>query len=211
MNRMRSGSHTIAGAFVFLLLGVFALFSVLLVLLCAGAYNRASEAASRNNQERIPAAYLRTMVRGHDERGAIRTEKLSGILREDEDSGETYIEAIAADALVLEDEAAVTRLFVHDGWLYECSEPKEEDAPADGGEDELLFLEDGEDDASLSEKAELPEGVCQGSCMQGVTEAEAMEAEVQGSLLTIRLQADGKWTELACVLHAAAAQGAEGQ
>ena len=132
MIKLRSDSHTIAGAFVFLLLGLFALFSVMLVLLCAGAYNRVAAAGERNNQTRISPAYLRTMVRGHDFQGGIRTEKLTGILREDEDTGETSVEPVELDALVLDDADAVTRLFVYEGWLYECSEPRDEETDEDG-------------------------------------------------------------------------------
>lgn len=178
MNRMRSGSHTIAGAFVFLLLGIFALFSVILVLLSAGAYNRVTEASERNNQARIAPSYLRTMVRGHDVTDGIRTEHLAGILREDEDSGETSVEQVALDALVLDDEAAITRLFVYDGWLYECSEPKDEEP-----------------------EEEIPADVCLGSCMSPVTEADEMVTELKDGLLILRLRTNDQWTELACVLH----------
>ena len=188
MIKLRSDSHTIAGAFVFLLLGLFALFSVMLVLLCAGAYNRVAAAGERNNQTRISPAYLRTMVRGHDFQGGIRTEKLTGILREDEDTGETSVEPVELDALVLDDADAVTRLFVYEGWLYECSEPRDEETDVDG------FAE---------ETASLTEGVCQAACMQPVTEAEAMEAELKDGLLVFRLQANGQWTEVACALHTA--------
>ena len=188
MRKSYSGSHTIAGAFVFLLLGFFALFSVILVLLCAGAYNRTVDAAEENNQSRIVPAYLRTMVRGHDAQNAIRTERLTGILREDEDTGETFIEPVELDALVLDDDAAMTRLFVYNGWLYECSELKDEE------EEDPEFLD--------AEADEGEEGVCLGACMSPVIEAEAMETEMKDQLLVFRLRMDGKWTELACALHA---------
>ncbi len=201
MIRQRAGSHTIAGAFVFLLLGVFAIFSVLMVLLCAGAYNRTTDHAEANNQAHIAPAYLRTMLRGHDEAGGIRIEHLTGIQHEDEDTGEIWVEPVDLDALILEDEDAVTRLFVYQGWLYECSEPKEEESWS--GEDfdfaeEDLLAEETETDGSGA-----AEGVCPESAMQPVSEADGMETELEGGLLIIRLLNSGAWSELTCALHAA--------
>ena len=197
MKKMRSGSHTIAGAFVFLLLGVFAVFSVLMVLLCVGGYNRTAGGAERHNRERIAPSYLRTMVRGHDETGGIRLERIKGIRTEDEDTGEETVEPVDLDAVVLDDEEAATRIFVHNGWLYECSEPKEEEDFGDSAD-----FSDGEAEDAGPEEIPDEEGICPESRMEPVCEAEEMTAEMSEGTLTVRLKVDGLWTELVCALHA---------
>lgn len=199
MSKRQSGSHAISGAFVFLLLGVFAVFATVMVLLGVGAYNHTTDSAAEHNAARVAPAYLRTMVRGHDGDGGVRAERLTGIQREDEDTGETSIEAVDLSAVVLDDEEAVTRMFVYDGWLYECSEPKDDFFDPD--EDDW----GGEDDAFDDEEEEppLPEGVCRGYRMQPVCEAEGMEAQALEGLLMIRLKSGGAWSEIACALHGA--------
>ncbi len=207
MSRPKVGSHTISGAFVFLLLGVFALSAVVMVLLGAGAYNRTVDAAAAHNELRIGPSYLRTMVRGHDETGGIRTERLTGILRQEEETGDVHTEPVDLDAIVLEDVEAVTRLFVYEGMLYECSEPLDEEEWT-GEED--VFSDDGDaffDDAEVSfaeddTQTAPEEGICDGARMQPVCAAEAMQAERTGNLLTIRLQEGGAWHTLSCALHA---------
>ena len=200
MSRPKVGSHTISGAFVFLLLGVFALSAVVMVLLGAGAYNRTVDAAAAHNELRIGPSYLRTMVRGHDETGGIRTERLTGILRQDEETGDVHTEPVDLDAIVLEDGEAVTRLFVYEGMLYECSEPLDEEEWTEGedafSDDEETFFDEGDGQTAPDE------GICDGARMQPVCEAEAMQAEQTGNLLTIRLQEGGAWHTLSCALHA---------
>ena len=200
MSRPKAGSHAISGAFVFLLLGVFALSAVVMVLLGAGAYNRTVDAAAAHNEVRIGPSYLRTMVRGHDETGGIRTERLTGILRQDEETGDVHTEPVDLDAIVLEDGEAVTRLFVYEGMLYECSEPLDEEEWTEGedafSDDEETFFDEGDAQTAPDE------GICDGARMQPVCEAEAMQAERTGNLLTIRLQEGGAWHTLSCALHA---------
>ena len=67
MRRQKAGSHAISGVFVFLLLGLFAIFAVVMVLLGAGAYSRTTENAEAHNGQRVAPSYIRTMIRGHDE------------------------------------------------------------------------------------------------------------------------------------------------
>lgn len=208
MNRQKAGSHAISGAFVFLLLGLFAVFAVLMVLLGAGAYSRTSESATAHNMQRVAPSYIRTMIRGHDEEGGVHTERLKGILRENEDTGETWTEQVDLDAIVLTDETAVTRLFVYDGWLYECTEVTSE--PDIGAEDpdvvlfldeeELLFEEPAPEEGTAEEPGFTP-GICDGSCMQQVCQADAMTVERTGGLLTIRLKSGETWHTLDCALH----------
>ena len=54
--------------FVFLLLGLFAVFGTVLTLLGAKAYNEAAARTGIHNSARISSAYIRTMLRADDER-----------------------------------------------------------------------------------------------------------------------------------------------
>ena len=71
--------HSVSGTFVFLLLGVFALFSMLLVLLGAQAYRSGVEQTTSNGQARVLQAFVRNAVRADDADGVIRVEEIDGI------------------------------------------------------------------------------------------------------------------------------------
>ena len=64
---MKTKSHSISGAFVFTLLGAFAVFSMLLVVLGAQAYRTTVDGASAHTRKRIAAAFVRNAVRAQDE------------------------------------------------------------------------------------------------------------------------------------------------
>ncbi len=122
MNKTSQPSHAISGVFVFLLLGVFAVFSTVMVLLGAGSYKGISEKTAANNNGRIIASYVRAMVRSLDETGTVLAEDVDGI---------------PTVALVYEDEEGVyyTRIYVYDGMLRERLYSAEEDfAPERGNE-----------------------------------------------------------------------------
>lgn len=76
---MKTKSHSISGAFVFMLLGVFAVFSMLLVVLGAQAYRTTVDGAAAHTQKRIVTAFVRNAVRAQDERGAITVEEHDGL------------------------------------------------------------------------------------------------------------------------------------
>ena len=76
---MKTKSHSISGAFVFMLLGAFAVFSMLLVVLGAQAYRTTVDGASAHTRKRIAAAFVRNAVRAQDERGAIAVEDRDGL------------------------------------------------------------------------------------------------------------------------------------
>ena len=59
-------SHSVAGAFVFLLLGVFAVFSTMLVVVGAQAYRSMTDASAQHNTARILHAYMLNNVRADD-------------------------------------------------------------------------------------------------------------------------------------------------
>ena len=102
----KQSSHTISGVFVFMLLGIFAVFSTVMVLLGARAYKGAADRLVEHNAQRVSAAYVRSMVRANDDAGALSVEEVDDILtltlRSNFD-GDEY----------------VTRLYVYDGMLRE--------------------------------------------------------------------------------------------
>ena len=115
-------SHPISGAFVFLLLGIFALLATAAVLFGARAYRSVSARAEEHGRERIAASYLRSMLRAGDSEnaGAVRIDDVSGIpcltLEADYD-GDVY----------------VTRIYVYEKNLCEWFAGEDmEFAPEDG-------------------------------------------------------------------------------
>ena len=72
-------SHAISGVFVFLLLGIFAVFSTVMVLLGARTYKATSERTQEHNENRVAGAYVRSMVRADDGRDALALEDFGGV------------------------------------------------------------------------------------------------------------------------------------
>ena len=79
MKRTTPSSHAISGVFVFLLLGIFAVFSTVMVLLSARAYKGAADRLADHNAARIAPAYLRSMVRADDEKDVVFVEEKAGV------------------------------------------------------------------------------------------------------------------------------------
>ena len=106
MKKDMQPSHAISGVFVFLLLGIFAVFSTVMVLMGARAYRNTAGNLERHNALRIAPAYVRSMVRADDGQGAVTVEEIGGVtavtLRNEYD-GDAY----------------VTRIYCYDGFLYE--------------------------------------------------------------------------------------------
>ncbi len=90
----RTINHSMHGVFVFVLLGMFAVVSTLIVLLGAQMYRNTVDRAASNNEDRVLAAYVRSMVRAEDADRAVTVEPQNGIttlaLREDLD-GTPYV------------------------------------------------------------------------------------------------------------------------
>ena len=107
MTNTSHAKHSVSGLFVFLLLGLFALFSTVMVLLGARAYKNITQKQAVHNAERIAPAYLRSMIRAADESGIFRISSLNE----------------EADMLVIEqiydDEPVTTYVYCHDGILRE--------------------------------------------------------------------------------------------
>ena len=123
--KQKLSSHAVSSLFVFLLLGVFAVFSTVMVLLGVKAYRGAVERTEAHNASRISSAYIRSMLRSDDEAGAFSSESCEGIV------GEPGAEqAVTVDTLTLRNdygEAYITRIYVYDGflreWFTRASEP----------------------------------------------------------------------------------------
>lgn len=120
MSRKNPPSHAISGVFVFLVLGIFAVFSTVMVLLGARAYKSTADRAAEHNADRIGMAYVRSMVRGNDEDQCIRVETVNGV-------------PTISMRNVYDGDAYVTRLYVYDGMLREWfTEESEEFIPENG-------------------------------------------------------------------------------
>ena len=102
---MGKNNHAISGVFVFLLLGIFAIFSTIMVVMGAKAYRGMVEKADVHNSIRVASSYIRTMLRSNDETGVLRVEDVNGIqtITMENDYGDIY----------------VTRIYLYDGQLRE--------------------------------------------------------------------------------------------
>ena len=122
MRKYTPSSHAISGVFVFLLLGIFAVFSTVMVLLGARAYKGTVDRLSEHNAMRIAPAYVRSMVRSDDGNGVLKVEDEAGmpvISLLNEYDGEQY----------------VTRIYCYDGALREWfTEANADFVPEDGEE-----------------------------------------------------------------------------
>jgi hypothetical protein len=82
------------GVFVFVLLGLFAVMSTLMVLLGAQMYRNTVDHSTANNEDRVLSAYVRSMIRAEDTSDAMVIGEYDGVkalaMREDLD-GETYV------------------------------------------------------------------------------------------------------------------------
>ena len=78
MKRKGSG-HAISGTFVFMLLGVFAVISTLLVLLCAQAYRNTVDQTAAHRDKRIIQSFIRNTLRAEDQQGAFGVAEVDGI------------------------------------------------------------------------------------------------------------------------------------
>ena len=102
--RRKGTSHAISGAFVFLLLGVFAVISTLLVLLCAQAYRNTVDQTGLHRDERIIQSFIRNTLRGED------TENAFGVADKDGVSTLTILNDFG-------DEKYIRYLYCYDGML----------------------------------------------------------------------------------------------
>ena len=119
--RKNAPSHTISGVFVFLLLGIFAVFSTVMVLLGARAYRNIAEQADGHNAARLSTAYVRSMIRSDDEENAVAPEDVNGI-------------RTITMRNVYDEEEYITRIYVYDGMLREWFASADLDFEPENGE-----------------------------------------------------------------------------
>lgn len=113
--------HGISGLFVFLLLGVFGMLSVLMVLFGAQVYRGIVERSEAHGEARVLPAVVRGMVRSGDSAGAVQ------IMTE----GDTEVLAIFAE---YDGEMYVTRLYAWDGMLFSSFTGTENEFDPEDGE-----------------------------------------------------------------------------
>lgn len=118
---IKQPSHVISGVFVFLLLGIFAVFSTVMVVMGAKAYKGTADRAAEHNAARIAGAYVRSMVRSDDQNNGVRVEDVNGI------------PAITMEN-VYDGEAYTTRVYVYDGMLREWFTSADVDFEPENGE-----------------------------------------------------------------------------
>lgn len=119
MSRFDNGTahrHTIAQAFVFLLLGVFAVLSTLMVLLSAQLYRDTVARTEEHADRRILSSYVTNVVRGSDEAGMISVEQRAGL---DVLAMRMEIEGSDYETLVYCYDGALRELFVEAGEEFE--------------------------------------------------------------------------------------------
>lgn len=186
MIRIKRGSHTISGVFVFLLLGIFAVCSTVMVLLGAQAYKGGADRTETHNAERIAAAYMRNKVREADGQDMIRLEGLEGA---------------HSLQIVNDEEDSVTLLFVRDGMLCEWYTLRElfDEAtfdPVTGAPLPMAVYSEGVEDDDDAD----PEETLHGDTVCALNE---MTFSLSGRLLTIHLRNGQEWTTVDFALKSA--------
>lgn len=106
MDNRKMVNHSMQGVFVFVLLGLFAVMSTLMVLLGAQMYRNTVDHAEANNEGRVLAAYVRSMIRAEDGADDVAIEEYDG----------TPVLALSES---VDGEDYVTWLYSYEGQLYE--------------------------------------------------------------------------------------------
>ena len=106
MDNRKMVTHSMQGVFVFVLLGIFAVMSTLMVLLGAQMYRNTVDHATANNEDRVLGAYVRSMIRAEDGADDVAVEEFDG----------TKVLALNES---IEGENYVTWLYCYEGQLYE--------------------------------------------------------------------------------------------
>ena len=77
--RRKTVQHSMQGVFVFVLLGLFAVMSTLMVLLGAQMYRNTVDRSTANNEDRVLSAYVRSMIRAEDTHDAMIVGEYDGV------------------------------------------------------------------------------------------------------------------------------------
>jgi len=113
--------HAISQAFVFLLLGIFAVFSTLIVLLGAQLYREIVDQTDIHNSRRVLYSYVSNAVRGNDATNTIHTEKIGDV------------DMLVFD-WVVDDECYETYIYCYEGTLRELFTSQDQEFDPDYGE-----------------------------------------------------------------------------
>lgn len=122
---IRASGRSVSSLFVYMLIGMFALFSLLLVLIGAGAYQGIVRDEEHTAQVRTSLSYIASKVRAGDATGAVFVEEYQG----------TSVLALRQDA-----ESAITRIYCLPGdqdvepGLYELFTDAEEEPNLEDGQ-----------------------------------------------------------------------------
>ena len=121
MDNRKMVTHSMQGVFVFVLLGLFAVMSTLMVLLGAQMYRNTVDHATENNEGRVLGAYVRSMIRAEDADRSVSVENHDGV------------NALALREMI-DGEEYVTWLYGYEGQLYEqFTDRTEDDLEPQGG------------------------------------------------------------------------------
>ena len=104
--KRRTVQHSMQGVFVFVLLGLFAVMSTLMVLLGAQMYRNTVDQTAHTSQSRVLGAYVRSMVRGEDAEHSVTTETYDDV-------------KVLALHETIDDSEYVTWLYCYQDQLYE--------------------------------------------------------------------------------------------
>ena len=116
---MKIQKRSVSGVFVFLLLGMFAVVSVMMVLLSASAYRSTVERIDLNNSTRVLNAFVRSALMADDEAGLVEAREEKGL----------------QTLCILADEGStIKRLYCLDGTLRELYTFTENEFKPDSGE-----------------------------------------------------------------------------
>ena len=115
-----STQHSIQGVFVFVLLGVFAVLSTLIVLFGAQFYRNTVDQSAANNDCRVLNQYVRSMVRAEDADASMSVEEFDGVT------------ALAMREMI-DDEEYITWIYAYDGKLMELFTSMEDEFDPEAG------------------------------------------------------------------------------
>lgn len=113
--------HVISGAFVFLLLGVFAVFSTFMVLLGGQLYRNIVEETEVHNDRRVLGSYVSNIVRGNDAASVVRVQNIDGV-------------DVLGFCWDVDGDLYETRIYCYDGALRELYTAAEQEFNPDYGE-----------------------------------------------------------------------------
>ena len=129
-------THSMQGVFVFVLLGLFAVMSTLMVLLGAQMYRNTVDHAAQNNEGRLLGAYVRSMIRAKDAADAVEIEDHDGVttvaLHENIEGSEYVTWLYAYEGQLYEQFTDADRDFVPESGSVICPAQRFEPSLADG-------------------------------------------------------------------------------